>query len=100
MDRTQTHRETPLHAPESGDTRLGDLPGTLALEHLSRLLPGRGRPRESELVGSAEDEDPTPGRVKRSRTVSAVRRATSRKAREVAHPRLFRGKVKKQTRVI
>jgi hypothetical protein len=37
---------------------------------------------------------PPDGRVKRSRTVSAVRQATSRKAREVAHPQLFRSMLK------
>src|SRR5258708_106320 len=47
-----------------------------------------------ERVGSAEDEDPTSGRVKRSRMVSAVRQATSRKAREVAHPQLFQSLLK------
>jgi hypothetical protein len=40
--------------------------------------------------GDAYDEDPTSGRVTGSRTVSAVRQATSRKTREVAHPQLFR----------
>ena len=48
MERTQTHRETTLHASESSEARIGGLPGTLALEQLSRLLPGRGRPSESQ----------------------------------------------------
>ena len=26
LDRTETHRETPLHAPESGEARFGDVP--------------------------------------------------------------------------
>src|ERR1039458_2952371 len=56
LDRTQTHRETPLHAPESGEARFGDAPGTLALEQLPRLLPGRGRSGTSQRAGCAQDE--------------------------------------------
>jgi hypothetical protein len=37
-------------------------------------------------------------RVTRSRAVWAIRQATSRKAREVVHPQLFRFNVKRQTR--
>jgi len=73
------------HASESGEARFGGLSGTLALEQFPRLFPGRGRSSASQRVGCAEDEDPTSGRVTRSRTVSAVREATARKAREVAH---------------
>src|SRR5271157_688165 len=41
-----------------------------------------------------ENRDTWGTRVKRSRTVSAVRQATSRKAREVAYPQLFRSMFK------
>src|SRR5260370_31224756 len=85
MDRAQTHRETSLHASKSGEARFGGLSGTLALEQFPRLFPGRGRSSASQRVGCAQDEDPTSGRVTRSRTVSAVREATARKARETAH---------------
>src|SRR6266849_6613359 len=94
MDRAQTHRETSLHASESDEARFGGLYGTLELEQFPRLFPGRGRSSASQRVGCAEDEDPTSGRIRRSRTVSAVRHATLRlslrasflEKREVAHP--------------
>src|SRR5260370_33047482 len=84
MDRGQTHRETSLHASKSGEARFGGLSGTLALEQFPRLFPGRGRSSASQRVGCAQDEDPTSGRVTRSRTVSAVREAPARKTREGA----------------
>jgi len=37
-DRTQTHRETSLHASESRDARFGGVTGTLALEQFLLLL--------------------------------------------------------------
>src|SRR5260370_33811871 len=87
MDRAQTHRETSLHASKSGEARFGGLSGTLALEQFPRLFPGRGRSSASQRGGCAQEEDPTSGRGRRSRTVSAGLEATARKTREVADVR-------------
>src|SRR5208337_3119126 len=63
LDRTQTHRETPLHASQSGAARVGGVSGTMALEQLSRICPRRSRSGKSKRVGGAQDEDPTASRV-------------------------------------
>src|SRR5258706_15459211 len=64
MDRTQAHRETALHAPQSGDGRFGGVTGTVALEQLPHLFSPRGRSSKSQRVGSSQDEDATSGRVR------------------------------------
>src|SRR5258706_12971331 len=64
MDRTQAHRETALHAPQSGDGRFGGVTGTVALEQLPHLFSPRGRSSKSQRVGSSQDEDAASGRVR------------------------------------
>lgn len=59
MDRTQTHRETPLHASQSGAARIGGVPGTMALKQFPRVCPRRSWSGKSKRVGSAQDEDST-----------------------------------------
>ena len=57
-------RKTPLHASQSSAARLGRATGTLALEQLPRLLPGRDGTRNNKRVGGSDDEDAHSGGVR------------------------------------
>jgi hypothetical protein len=57
LERTQTHRETALPAPQPSPARVGSVAGTVALEQLPRLLLRGNGTGKSQRVGSPEDED-------------------------------------------
>ena len=76
-------------ASRSSAARTGDISGTVALEQFPRLRPRRNWAGTSERMGSPQNEDSTTSGVDRDSPVSAVRRPTSRKAREVGHPRFL-----------
>ena len=76
-------------ASQSSKTRVGQISGAMALEQLPCLRGGRAGSGERERVASVETEDPPSGSVKLM--MPAVSRPTSRKARDVGHPRLFLG---------
>jgi len=88
LDGTETHREAALYASQSGEARVGCVARTMEVEQFSRVLSRRSGERKGECLGSVEDEDTTAAGVELGKLrCRRPRQPTSRKAREVGHPR-------------
>jgi len=84
LDVEEAGGEVAVHAPQSGETRIGGVAGVMAVEQLPGLRVGGRRRGAGQRLGDSQDEDSSIGSVKPR--VPAVVVPTSRKARDVGHP--------------